>query len=185
MTKRHAGASAHLHCVNCVSVGWHTEFDAMGGLVSRVRMRAPLASIVTDHQGETFMDIYPSTRRRAAFKIFKEVVRDELAVDADEFWHLWQQTGLRYADCQLALDELVKKGYLCSTQRATRTVFTLTEAGMDEIKHSHTPLARRLRDWLTLNEAQARRGRHGGPEHRGRRQQTESRIDHADGPTRH
>ena len=185
MTKRHAGASIHLHCGNCVSVGLHTEFGAMAGLVSRVRMRAPLASIVTDHQGETFMHIYPSTRRRAAFKIFEEVVRDEPAVDADEFWHLWQKTGLRYADCQLALDELVRKGYLCSTQRATRTVLTLTEAGMDEIKHSHTPLARRLRDWLTLSEAQARRGRHGGLEHRGRSSQVTNPADDPTGPTRH
>lgn len=131
------------------------------------------------------MDVYKSTRQHAAFKIFKEVIRDQPVVTADEFRHLWGQTGLRSADCQKAIDDLVNQGYMRSTLKSSRRIFTLTEDGLDEIAHSQLSLSRRLKDWFTLKNAQGRRAGHGGAGHRGRRPEADGTTDDQAGGDRH
>lgn len=112
------------------------------------------------------MNVYASTRRFNAFRLLKEVARNEGAMDLDEFFRLWEQTGLRYSDCERAIQELVEKGFLERSLRGTVQFIELTESGRAEIRHPHSSMVRRVKDWFTLRDLKERRLIVGGPEQR-------------------
>lgn len=97
------------------------------------------------------------TRRLAMLRVYRAVRNEDTAtLYHEDLEREWGRTGLRHADLEAALREMVQRHLLSIRDEGPRRNYQLTAAGVREFHNARDALRFHSQRWLTLVQARAR-----------------------------